>query len=59
MQETEKDWANIGFAYAKIYKRFVAEYKDGQWNEGILSEDANVVIDGLNQSVTMYLIPKK
>ena len=45
MLKTETDWANIGFGYMKIDKRFVAEYEDGHWNEGILSEDANVVIN--------------
>src|SRR5574344_2831467 len=44
MLKTEIDWANIGFGYKKIDKRFVAEFKDGKWNEGILSDDENVVI---------------
>lgn len=45
MLKTEIDWANLGFGYIKTDKRFVTEYKDGHWDEGILSEDENVVIN--------------
>ena len=45
MQKTETDWANLGFGYSKIDKRFVAEYQDGKWNEGFLSDDENIVIN--------------
>lgn len=35
----EMDWANLGFGYRKTNRMFVAEYKDGQWNEGELREE--------------------
>lgn len=45
MAETQFDWANIGFEYKKIDKRFISEYKDGKWDNGALSDDENVVIN--------------
>ena len=33
------DWKNLGFGYIKTDKRFVANYKNGAWEEGGLVED--------------------
>ena len=33
------DWGNLGFGYMKTPYRFVANYKDGKWDEGALVED--------------------
>lgn len=44
MMKTELDWANLGFGYIKTDKRYISEYKDNSWDEGYLSDDANVVI---------------
>lgn len=44
MEKKNIDWSNLGFDYVKTDYRFVADYKDGAWKEGILTEDANVVI---------------
>ncbi len=38
------DWSTLGFGYVKTPYRFVAEYKDGKWNEGRLVEDDKIVI---------------
>lgn len=38
------DWGSLGFAYAPTEKRFVANYKDGAWDEGSLTEDPTVHI---------------
>lgn len=38
------DWANLPFAYMKTDKRFVAEFKDGSWNDGMLIDDGDVRI---------------
>ena len=35
------DWANIGFGYRPTDYRFVANYKNGAWDEGALTTDAN------------------
>ena len=33
---------NLGFGYTQTEKRFVANYKNGAWEEGYLSDDANI-----------------
>ena len=44
MEKKNIDWANLGFGYIKTDKRFVANFKDGAWEEGALIEDDKVVI---------------
>ena len=39
------DWANLGFGYIQTDKRFVSNFKDGKWDDGKLTDDANVVIN--------------
>lgn len=39
------DWANIGFGYMETEQRFVANYKDGKWDEGALISDPMVTIN--------------
>ena len=38
------DWGNLNFSYMPIEKRYVSNYKDGQWDAGLLSEDPNIVL---------------
>ena len=45
MEKVDLDWSNIGFNYRTTSKRFVANYKDGKWEEGTLTEDSNVVLN--------------
>ncbi len=44
MSNKNIDWSNLGFGYIQTDKRYVANFKDGAWEEGGLTEDANVVI---------------
>lgn len=44
MEKKNIDWANLGFGYMQTDYRFVSNYKNGVWDEGVLTEDANVVI---------------
>lgn len=44
MEKKNLDWANLGFGYVKTDKRFVANYKDGAWDDGVITEDDKVVI---------------
>ncbi len=44
MSSKQIDWANLGFGYIQTDKRFVSNFKDGAWDEGVLTEDANVVL---------------
>ncbi len=38
------DWGNLGFGYIKTPYRYVADFKDGKWSEGRLTEDDKVVL---------------
>lgn len=38
------DWGNIGFEYRKTDKRYVSNYKDGKWDDGVLTTDNKVII---------------
>ena len=44
MNSKQIDWANLGFGYIQTDKRFVSNYKNGAWDEGGLTEDANIVL---------------
>ena len=45
MEKKNLDWSNIGFSYMPTDMRYVANYKDGRWDEGGLTADSNVVIN--------------
>ncbi len=45
MAKKEIDWANLGFGYIQTDKRYVSNFKDGAWDEGTLTDDANVVLN--------------
>lgn len=45
MDKKNIDWANLGFGYVQTEKRFVSNYKNGAWDEGTLTEDANIVLN--------------
>ncbi len=38
------DWGNLGFGYIQTDYRYVSNFKNGAWDEGQLTTDANVVI---------------
>ena len=44
MVKKDIDWSNLGFGYVKTDKRFVANYKDGAWDNGVITDDDKVVI---------------
>lgn len=45
MEKKNIDWSNLGFGYIETDKRYVSNYKDGAWDEGMLTSDSNVVIN--------------
>ena len=45
MEKKNLDWANLGFGYVQTEKRYVTNYKNGAWDEGVITEDANVVLN--------------
>ena len=44
MEKKNIDWSNLGFGYIKTDKRYVSEFKDGKWDDGILTDDNTVTI---------------
>ena len=44
MAKKDIKWGELGFGYMKTDYRYVSNFKDGAWDEGGLTEDANVVI---------------
>lgn len=44
MEKKNIDWSNLGFGYEKTDKRFVSNYKNGAWDEGVMTEDDTVTI---------------
>ena len=45
MEKKNIDWSNIGFGYMQTDKRYVANYKDGAWDKGALTDDPNIVMN--------------
>lgn len=45
MGKKNLDWGNLPFGYVKTDKRFVAEYKNGQWDNGKLTKDNTIKIN--------------
>ena len=44
MEKKNFDWANLGFGYHEIEKRYVSNYKNGAWDEGSLISDSKIVM---------------
>ena len=44
MEKKNIDWGNLSFGYVQTDYRFVANFKDGAWDEGGLTTDANIVM---------------
>ncbi|MBQ9168553.1 MAG: branched-chain amino acid aminotransferase [Oscillospiraceae bacterium] len=44
MDRKNIDWSNLGFSYIETDKRFVANYKNGAWDEGVLSDNAKITM---------------
>ena len=45
MAKVNVDWSKLGFAYQPISRRYVANYKDGKWGKGGLTDDPNVTLN--------------
>ena len=44
MEKQNIDWGNIGFGYQKTRARYFSNYKDGQWDQGQMTEDDTVTM---------------
>lgn len=45
MEKKNIDWSNLGFGYVRTDKRYVSNYKNGAWDEGVLTEDSDIVLN--------------
>ena len=45
MTKKNFNWTELGFDYIKTDYRFVANFRDGKWDEGKLTTDENIVIN--------------
>ncbi len=45
MEKKNIDWSNLGFGYVHTDYRYVSNYKNGAWDDGVLTEDANIVLN--------------
>ena len=45
MEKKNLDWANLGFGYMVADYRYVANYKDGKWDDGAIITDSNIVLN--------------
>jgi branched-chain amino acid aminotransferase len=43
-QKVDLNWGSLGFNYIKTDKRFLAHYKEGKWNQGIVTENSDITI---------------
>lgn len=44
MDKKDIDWANLTFSYRPIDKRYIAEYRDGEWKTGYLSDNPAITM---------------
>ena len=44
MEKKNIDWGSIGFGYMETDKSYVSKYKDGAWDDGILTDDHTVTM---------------
>ena len=45
LEKANIDWANLGFGYSKTDFRYVSNYKNGQWDDGEIITDENIVMN--------------
>lgn len=45
MSKQNIDWSNLGFSYIETGERFFANYKDGKWDDGVMTKDATVTLN--------------
>lgn len=45
MEKKQIDWSNLGFSYIQTEERYVSNYKDGAWDDGVITTDATVTLN--------------
>ena len=54
MEKKNIDWGSIGFGYIPTDYRYVANFKDGKWDEGQLTTDPNVTLNDVPVYSSMH-----
>ena len=44
MAKQNIDWSNLGFGYIPTGERYVANFKDGKWDEGTMTTDSTITM---------------
>ena len=44
MEKKNIDWENLSFAYMPVDKSYVSNYKDGAWDDGVLTSDHTITL---------------
>ncbi|MDE5564168.1 MAG: branched-chain amino acid aminotransferase [Oscillospiraceae bacterium] len=44
MEKKNIDWSSLGFSYIETDKRYVANFKDGAWDKGVLTDKATITM---------------
>ena len=44
MAKQNIDWSSLGFGYMVTGERFVSNFKDGKWDDGVMTTDATVTM---------------
>lgn len=44
MEKKQLDWDNLGFSYIKTDRRFVSNFKNGLWDDGILTDEDTITM---------------
>lgn len=45
MEKKNIDWSNLGFGYVQTDYRYVSNFTGGAWDEGALTQDADIVLN--------------
>ena len=44
MAKQNIDWSNLGFGYIPTGERYVTNYKDGKWDDGVMTTDSTITM---------------
>ncbi len=44
MAKKDIDWGSLGFGYVQTDLRFVSNFKNGQWDEGVMTDQASITM---------------
>ena len=51
MEKKQIDWSSIGFGYIPTEKRYVSNYKDGKWDDGITDKNEEKMIKEITKDL--------